>query len=149
MRYCDHIEPLTALVSYLALTKRKSRTPGGLAHDLGLDEGVVKSVVSGFPGIFRKSRNRANNGPYKDQHFYTLQMRYATRYRVDKKTAMDPLPPDYVVALFDMISRRSSQELTQQQVVRQNRLTLIGAWIAAGAAAVAALIATIGQVMGS
>ena len=55
LKYSDHIDVLVALVTHLAATSYKSRTPGGLATSLGLDPTKVKSALKGFRGLFRES----------------------------------------------------------------------------------------------
>lgn len=150
LSYSEHTELLTALVSYLALTRHKSRTPTGIARDLGLSEAEVVKVLDGFPGLFRKSKNTATRGSRKGQHFYTLHVRYAIR-DIDDADEDDPepreaLPADYVVALFDVIGNRSSEERSEAHALKQNKITTIGVWIAAVAAVLAAVIAAIGQI---
>tara|TARA_B100001964_G_C14097583_1_gene537749 strand:- start:101 stop:499 length:399 start_codon:yes stop_codon:yes gene_type:complete len=116
LKYSDHIETITALVSYLALWKGKSRTPGGVAGALGLDKSEVWKVLDGFSGIFRKSKNPSSNPRKIGQHYYTLHVRYATRHLDSNKTDEDnpefkiPLAGEYLSTILAMIQERANME---------------------------------------
>jgi|APSaa5957512535_1039671.scaffolds.fasta_scaffold283480_1 hypothetical protein len=153
LKYSDHIETITALVSYLALWKGKSRTPGGVAGALGLDKSEVWKVLDGFPGLFRKSKNPSRKPEKIGQHYYTLHVRYATRHLDSKKTDVDskkvdednpelkiPLAADYLSTILVMIQERAKMEISLASESKQRIITLIGAWVAAAAAIIAALI---------
>lgn len=77
-RYSVHLDVLMALITYLALTGWRSRSPRGLSRDLRFDEGAILSALDGFSGLFRKSKDLypTDIGP---QHAYTLHARYARR----------------------------------------------------------------------
>src|SRR5258708_24687852 len=76
--YSGHLDNLLALITYLGLTRWRSRSANGLSRDLGLDERCIPSTVDAYPGLFRKSRDVSSTdaGP---QHSYTLHARYAQR----------------------------------------------------------------------
>ena len=142
-RYSEHREVLTALVSYLALTQQKSRTPTGLANDLGFGTDEVQAALHGFPGLFRRSRNPSKRSDRAGEHFYTLHVRFATRkVEAEREDASDepPLASGYLEALLNIISSRAGHELEHAREEMRGRLTLVGAWIAAAAAIVAAII---------
>ncbi|MFQ5471422.1 MAG: hypothetical protein ACE5FA_00875 [Dehalococcoidia bacterium] len=146
--YSDHREVLTALVSYLALTQQKSRTPTGLAMDLGLDKDDVHAALDGFPGLFRRSRNPSNRSEQPGEHFYTLHVRYATRRIEDEREEASDEPPlasGYLESLLNIISSRAGHELEHAREEARGRLTLLGAWVAAVAAILAATISAVSR----
>ena len=80
--YSDHLETLVALVQHLAMTERKSKRPSALANALSLDPEEVKLVLENFKGLFRKSRTTSDE---TQEHFFTLQLRYARRWLGEHK----------------------------------------------------------------
>ncbi|MCA1705160.1 MAG: hypothetical protein LC808_18645 [Actinobacteria bacterium] len=140
-RYADHIDVLTALVTYLALTEKISRTPYYLARDLGLPKAQVANALEAFPGIFRRSR-RTGDTPDGPQPYFTLHARYALRsaQEEEEQATVGELAPDLLRMLLDFVSARAR---TEEETVRQERtqkLTLITAGLAFVAALVAAVI---------
>ena len=135
LRYRDHIELLTALVTYLALTKRISRSAKGLARDLSLERSEVEAVLDGFPGIFRRSKTMIEVDD--DPRFtYTLHSRYALRGTADPdagdgSSEGPALQAEYLRMTLDLISDRAAGE----QTVVRDRNALVVAAIAAVVAA--------------
>ena len=141
-RYSDHLETLIALVTNLAMTRYKSRTPGALAKYLALDYDEVLYVLRNFKGLFRESITVTDNG----ERYYTLQLRYARRWLEDETPEDDnselrePLEADYLSTLLSFISEMVANEQASARQHSENRITFIGAWIAAIAAIAAAVI---------
>ncbi len=140
--YSENLETIIALTSNLALGKHKSRTPSNLAKYLNLQKQDVERVLEAFKGIFRRSINKSKDGEY----FYTLQLRFAKRWMenyVDDEEndeVKEPLAADYLQALFTLISARATQEAELHKTKLQGRLALVGSWVAATAAIIAAII---------
>lgn len=134
-RYTDHLDVLLALVTYLALTSKRSRTPGNLARDLALPPDAVASSFENFPGLFRKSQNVSGEG----EHFYTLHARFALR-GTEEDVPGPAMGTDLLRSLLDFISQRSQDEaagtLADRTLRHANRNTVI----AAVAAVIAALL---------
>jgi hypothetical protein len=162
-RYSDHLDTLLALITYLALTQWRSRTPNALAMELFLPEDQITSVLNGFPGIFRKNPE-LHPTAVGGQPSYTLYGRYARRRPRDMDSAVLPLPKaaddliassapdpaqdgtgeeldaDSLRMLLDFVSdrARAEQESTQSRLAQ--RWLLLGVAIAAAASIVAAII---------
>lgn len=117
-RYTDNQDVLLALVSYLGLTHRKSRTPSTLSKYLGLDKEEIVEVLEGFPGIFRESISTSDEERSLGEHYYTLQLRYARRWMEDgdrenendSREPQEPLDSSYLTALFGFIADMIEQE---------------------------------------
>jgi hypothetical protein len=145
--YNDHLDTLTALITYLGLTSFRSRTPRGLAESLGLDESSVVNTLDGFPGLFRKG---SNPSPRTGQLTYTLHARYALREGATPEAAEDTgnspsLPPELLRALLDHVVTRAQAERELRTSASTNRLTLIGVTVAAIASIIAAVVAGVGS----
>jgi hypothetical protein len=165
-RYDDHLDVLLALVTYMALCAWRSRSPNGLARDLGLDEMSITNALEGFPGLFRKSANSrpTDAGP---QPSYTLHARYARRrprridpvrevppLTEDRASLSDPEPvqsgigeeldADTLRALLDFVTEQARAERESQQHVRSQRWLLAGVFVAAVASVIAAVIQALG-----
>jgi len=156
MSYSDNLETLVALVTHLAMTKFRSRTPGNLAKYLGLKEAKVLDVLETFKGLFRKSITKLDDG----QHYYTLQLRYARRWlqeddkrhvdydsETDEPDPREPLEPEHLSALLSFITDMVEQEQATKRQKSSNRAALAGAWTAAAIAFVAAVISLLGVVV--
>ena len=87
--YPKHLDTLIALVTYLALSVRKSRTAPGMATALSLDEDEVRTTLTTFTGISRRSTSASEKG----ELYFTLHARYALRaVDADEQDALpDPL----------------------------------------------------------
>ncbi len=162
-RYNDHLDVLLALVTYLGLCAWRSRSPNGLARDLGLDETSITIALNNFPGLFRKSANvhPTNAGP---QPSYTLHARYARRrsLRSDEislgtrnlAALSDPEPTqigigeeldaDTLRAVLDFVTEQARAERESRQHARSQRWLLAGVFLAAAASIVSAVIQTVG-----
>ncbi len=136
--YSSHVDTLIALVTNLAATQWKSRTPKILAQELALDHDEVANVLKNFRGLFRESYKTANYG----EHYYWLQLRWARKHLEEVESSdedlglKDPLPPEQVSALLNFILTMVEQEQTSKRQSVTN-------WIATGAAVVAALAAIV------
>jgi hypothetical protein len=145
--YRDHIETLTALITYLALCPWRSRSPHGLSRDLGLDEDRVTLALVGFPGLFRKSRNLVPTD-VGDQNCFTLHARYATRRQLLAATdrhpsgsLSDPQPEqdgrgeeldvDILRSLLDFVTSQARVEEEGHRFRLNQRLVLTGVMITA------------------
>ncbi len=148
-RYSNHLETLIALVTNLAMTRHRSRTPRALAKYLSLDYGQVLYVLTSFKGLFRESIAVTDNG----EHYYTLQLRYARRWLEDEAPEDDnsaleePLEADYLSTLLNFISGMIANEQASARQYSENRAALIGAWVAAIAAIVAAIVILIANLV--
>jgi hypothetical protein len=108
--YTDYFDQLVALVTHLSATQRKSRTVPRLAVALGFTENEIEVVLTGFRGLFRRSRK-----PGDDGYFYTVHLRYA-RWSVrqgqheEDDDSHEPLAPSEISALIQLISSMVSHE---------------------------------------
>jgi hypothetical protein len=142
-KFSDHLDTLVALVTYLAMTRHKSRTPKRLARELSLDPDKVIYVLENFKGLFRKSQRKTDDS---DEHYYSLQLRYARRWieegagdDEDDPDPKAPLEAEYLSTLLSFISSQAEQEQAYRRQKSSNIATMIGAWIAAFAAILAAI----------
>jgi hypothetical protein len=162
-RYSDHLDMLLALISYLALTQWRSRSPNALAAELFLPEERIVSVPDGFPGLFRKNPG-LHPTAVGGQPSYTLHARYARRRPREINSAVPGLPKaaselvassapdpaqdgtgeeldaDFLRMLLDFVSdqARAERESTQSRLAQ--RWLLLGVVVAAAASIVAAII---------
>ena len=162
-RYSDDLDMLLALITYLALTQWRSRSPNALATELCLPEDQVTSVLDGYPGLFRKNPElHPTSGG--GQASYTLHARYARRRPREMDSAVPPLPKatnelvassapdpaqdgtgeeldaDSLRMLLDFVSDRGRAEQESIQSRLSQRWLLLGVVIAAAASIVAAII---------
>ncbi len=142
LKYSDHLDMLVALVTHLSATRFKSRTPNRLANSLGLDQGEVTRVLTGFRGLFRESRTTDSKTGEK---FYTLHLRYALRSQDagdegSEDVSREPLPGDQLTALIDFIRHTSAQERLASTTALELKWTKLGVWITAAVATLGALI---------
>ena len=141
MRYSENIDYLIAAVMYLGTsTAAWARTAPNMALDLALDEKRLRAVLTGFPGLFRRSRQPNEAG----EHYYSLQARYALRTeygRVERSTSIPPLPLENVKLVYDFILRSAEDERTA-------RRTKVGNGIAVAAAVISSLAAVGTALMG-
>lgn len=148
--YSEDLEPITALVTHLAMMKYRSRTPSRLAKSLGFSNDVLEGVLNAHPGLFRRSLRKS---PKYGEHFYTLQLRYARRYLEEEGDAAaeegaleEPLSAEYFQTLLNFVSLRAQQEEVGRQQSRQNMVSVVSAMLAALAAIAAAVIAYIATI---
>lgn len=161
VRYSDHLDNLHALITYLALTRWRSRSPNGLARDLNLEESAITRTLDIFPGLFRKS-SALHETDVGNQHSYTLHARYARRCprgddpplqaseHAGQASRSDPAPSqdgsgeelDAVTLrmLLDFVSEQARAERDANQHIRSERRLLTGVVIAAAASVSAAII---------
>ena len=130
--YSKHSETILALVTHLAMTQHKSRTPKILAEDLALDYSEVVYVLKTFKGLFRESKGKSKY----DENYYWLQLRYA-RWWLEgddfPRTAKpkEPLESDYLNTLLTYITNMIEQEQTSLRQESRNRSGVYVAWLAA------------------
>lgn len=137
-KYSDHLETLIALVTHLAMTDWSMRTPPNLAKALSIDEAEIQAVLDEYKGLFRMSTTRSKKS---GKHFYTLQIRYARQWleeRVDDDEGekKPPLEAEYLTTLLNFVTHKATEE-------RNRNVSLITAWIAAGASLLVAVLAII------
>ena len=160
--YSNHLDNLIALITYLGLTRWRSRSANGLSRDLGLDERSITSTLDAYPGLFRKSRDVYSTDAGR-QHSYTLHARYAQR----RPRAIDPvaqvapgtknlaalsdpepsqdgsgeeLSADTLRALLDFVTDQAKAERETHQRNLGQMFVLGGVFIAAVASVIAAII---------
>ena len=145
--YSKHIDVLTALITYLALTPKKSRTVQGVAGDLGIEADRVQEAFDSFPAVFRMKQNR--NGT----SFYTLHARYALRpYDAAEDTDLPPVRPELLAVLLSFVTQRARDEFEFDrfaQEIRAAEKSAEGARRSADRAAVVALVGAIFAVLGA
>src|ERR1039457_3691506 len=111
--YSDRLDNLLALITYLALTRWRSRSPNGLSRDLGMGESAIIATLDTFPGLFRKSQAvySTEAGP---PNSYTLHARYAQR----RPRAVDPVAqvPAGTKNLAALSDPESSQDGTGEEL---------------------------------
>jgi hypothetical protein len=138
--YSKHIDTLTALTSYLAMTDRKSLTPTHLSDALSLDIKEVSYVLENFKSLFRRSQRLS---PKNRENYYTLHLRYGLRGQgngenCDDDIARKPLGHEYLSSLLNFISRKADSEHEEKRLKSNIKFNLFSAW---GTAIVAAIIA--------
>jgi len=139
-KYGDHFETLVALISHMALMDDTSRTPSNLAKYLSLDKDETVNVLQDFKGIFRKSiKTFTETG----EHFYCLQIRYATRKHEGDNDEGDfiQLKADYLSTLLDFVAKMVETENASTRQASYNVATIIASIIALVASITAAIIA--------
>jgi len=141
MRYSENIDYLIAAVVYLGTSSAAwARTAPNMALDLALDEKRLRTVLDGFPGLFRKSRAANESG----EHFYSLQARYALRTEyghVERSTKIPPLPMENIKLVYDFILRSADDERTARRTKIGNGIAVAAAVISSLAAIATALVA--------
>lgn len=130
--YSEHLDTLIALVTYLALTNSKSRTPSSLSKNLNLDQDQVNFVLENFKSLFRKSKTKSTTA---SEHYYTLHARYAFRSHSngedDEDIAREPLSSDYLTKLIDFIVNKSEIEHDKEKQKLYSKTTMTSAIVAA------------------
>ena len=121
LSYSDNFDALVALTTHLGSTPSKSRRAPSLSRDLGFEVATVRSVLDGFPGIFRRSRQTDQSG----EHYYTLHLRYARRGIDDEDDAQDTpnesLQPQELSTLLDLILKMVAHERDMANLATENR----------------------------
>jgi len=142
-RYADHQETLTALITHLALTTKKRRTPTALANYLLLDRGEVLATLDGFPGFFRKSPDKSPMEDREDDHFYSLHLRFVVEDAGgSRELESGPvLGAEYLKDLLDLVTTRAAYEVEARSMKVQGRVALMAAFVAALSAIASAYIA--------
>ena len=144
--YSIDIEIILALVSYLGLTNKQKRTPAKIAKHVGIEEARIVEVLERYPGLFRRSHKTSD----EDEHFFSLQVRHASRHLEDDDEPSSPLGADYFSSLVQYTLERKRSEEEQENLLaeiragqRQTRQTTLAALLASGVAAASATIAAI------
>lgn len=145
LSYSNHFETIVALVTHLALAtgndgKSDDSNAMRLAAHLGLDPAETVEVLDNLKGLFRRSHETfaSSSGP---QHRYSLQLRYARRTYQESELvqASKPLSNDDLFSLLTFVIDKVREEQENQRLSQSNRTTMVGAWIAATMALIAAL----------
>lgn len=154
-RYSDHFDTLVALISHLGATDKASRTPTRMAKDLGFAKEEVQNTLDFFPSFFRKSRHSSNEPATKDDHFYTLHLRYSRRKSDDENgEKSQPLGTDEINMLLNLVAHMVEQEQensrtyknleqSYRNLERTNKITMYSAIAAATISAIAAVVVVI------
>lgn len=152
---------LLALITYFGLAGWRSRSPNGLARDLGLDEHLITAALNGFPGLFRKGSMYETAVGL--QHSYTLHARYAQRrprseprgelqkgFDGREPSLSDPtgtqdgrgeeLNAETLRALLDFVSDQARAERESRYQRKSQLWVVVGVAIAAAASVAAATI---------
>ncbi|GAG70467.1 unnamed protein product, partial [marine sediment metagenome] len=147
VKYSDHLETIVALVTHLAMTRHKSRTPTILSSDLSLDHSEVSLVLNSFKGLFRESikTTKQKDSGYVE-HYYWLQLRYA-RWWLEEQQMFDednqaPLEPEYIGMLLSFISAMVEQEKAEERQTKVNYFSLTASICALVASIIAAIISS-------
>lgn len=134
--YSEHLDTIVALVSYLGTTDGMTRTPNHLAEKLSLNYDEMVFVLTNFKGLFRESKSKNS-----DEKVYDLHLRYGLGWLENKKQDDERfLDAKYLEVLLGFISNMVAHEEAEKRQISANRTATIGAWIAAVAASIAALI---------
>ncbi len=146
--YTDNFDTLVALITHLASTAYKSRTPPNIAEALSLQLDSVRNTLDQFPGFFRKSSDTTKSG----EHYYTVHLRYARRKqeRADGVESQ-PLDTDELVSLVNLVTHMVAQEQENSRLgvelaarydnlKRKSEITLVVAGIAALASIFSAFV---------
>ena len=137
-RYSDHYEIIVALVTYLAVCKRRAKdypktmddaTAGWLAEHLGLEAYTeeVEHILNSYKSLFRKS-----NKPYQGHYLYSLLLRYSRRLYKENQASdvCEPLSNDELFSLLDFISSKVKMEQEEKSQVNNYRYQLLAMGIA-------------------
>jgi hypothetical protein len=148
-RYTDNLDTLVALVTNLAMTRFRSRTPTALAEYLSLDQADVVFVLTNFRGLFRESTVLTDDG----EHWYTLHLRYARRWlesdtkrepaTEDEEDPREPLGPEYLSTLLTFISNMVAEEQAGLRQSTASTAAVLGSLAVAFAAIVAAIVSSL------
>ena len=137
-----------ALITYLALTRWRSRTPHALSRDLGLDETAITNTLKHFRDCFVRAEWNVAIGEDKKQYPYTLHARYAKRRPEaadsDRESNQDgtgeELSADALRALLDFVTERARAEREDRQQRISQIVLIVGVIIAAVASVISAII---------
>jgi hypothetical protein len=130
MKYKKDYDMLMALISNLALAEATSRTIPGLARSTGYSEAQISAILAKYKGIFVQV---PYYGERKDNPYFTLHMRYASR-KGNQEDDRLPLKPEYTNTLLTFIAERVKQEetlLIQNITIAISLLTSIAAILVA------------------
>jgi hypothetical protein len=136
LSYNQHFETLIALVTHLAVVggdEADAANASKLAQRLGLDEQEVITVLDNFKGLFRRTQERYPTKDFGLQYKYTLQLRYARRKYVDGKVvnAGEALTNEELFSLLEFITNKVNEEQENDRQARENKITMVGVWVAA------------------
>ncbi|MBD1870294.1 hypothetical protein H6F95_23975 [Cyanobacteria bacterium FACHB-471] len=136
LSYSQHFETLVALVTHLAVVSGNEADAANalkLAQRLGLDKQEVISVLDNFKGLFRRTEKPYPTKNYGLQYKYSLQLRYARRKYVDSNVvnAGEALTNEELLSLFTFITNKVNEEQETARQAKENKITMIGVWVAA------------------
>jgi hypothetical protein len=143
-KYSDHLDTIIALITNLAYSKFKARTPSGLSRALSITESEITFVLEKYKSLFRKSPNVSKK---TGKPLYALHLRHARRWIEeaaedtnesaaddDPQQVVPPLDVASVNALLDFVIKKADHE-------SRTSLGLISAWVAASASLIVAIVA--------
>jgi|GEM_PF-1560196 len=103
--YSAHLDTLTALITYLALTHHQSRTARGLSVALGLPEDEIQETFDQCRAIFRRREDSTGKA------FYTLHARFALRpYDNAQDDEMPEVRPNVLEVLLTFVTQQAREE---------------------------------------
>jgi hypothetical protein len=137
MEYTKDQRKLIAIISNLATSAFRSGTIEGISDRTGFEKTEIERLLFHYKEFFVElpSKSKGNITPY-----YTLHLRYGLR-RKDDDSDQDPLPEGYTGLLINLVQEGVNQENQTMIYKSQSKITMIAAFIAAGAAIISALIA--------
>lgn len=124
LRYSDHLDTLTAVVTHLAMGEHIKRTANGLAADTQIDEHGIATVLDGFPGLFK--RYGKDTSP-EGRVLYSLHLVHAGRHLLTdtRGDRVNPLDSQYLATLLEFISHRAQDEYQRATAVTSARIAAL------------------------
>jgi hypothetical protein len=136
MRYSENIDYIVSAAIYLGTQEYWwARTSKNMARELGLDVHRLEAVLSGFPGIFRRSHQLSPEGmPY-----FALQARYA---QYEAKKGEEPETVSYIAPvsveklrlLLDFVLKMAEHEKESTRSWATNGIAAVAAVLSAATA---------------
>lgn len=127
-KYAHNLDYLIACIIYLATSRTYwARTPAALASDLSLDQRHVRTVLEGFPGLFRKSPHRDKKDA---QSYFSLQARYTLweasgDAELDVADPLPVLPNDTLKAVLDFVQKMAEHEILEARTRRTHTASFL------------------------
>jgi hypothetical protein len=135
--YSKDFEALTAIVTYLAMSKWARRQPKGLANESLMDPDEIKRVLHTFKGLFRESTGRSKD---YGEAYYSLHLRHARQEIKDDDRERPPLELKELMALLEFIARKATEERQRSTAMITIMVTAVLALFASVTSLIVALI---------
>jgi hypothetical protein len=134
---------ICALITHLgAHEKWQSRPPSDIAFSLAMDKDEVSRVLNAFPCFFRKSGQK-NNG----EELFTVHLRYARRKEVNGVKSSEPMNPEEIGILINILMQMVSIEKQESRFVIEMRENNKRHEMGISVAIIVALISAISSLM--